>query len=90
MSELLIGRKEEQAILQEAFTSPRAEMVAVFGRRGPAKMKKPLLMPLVTSLTECRGNDVTVCNPAIPGVVVPASKRPYISDISKLTSKIKP
>ena len=51
MSELLIGRKEEQAILQEAFTSPRAEMVAVFGRRGPAKMKKPLLMPLVTSLT---------------------------------------
>jgi AAA+ ATPase superfamily predicted ATPase len=37
MSELLIGRKEEQAILQEAFTSPRAEMVAVFGRRRVGK-----------------------------------------------------
>ncbi|MFM8361797.1 MAG: AAA family ATPase, partial [Haliscomenobacter sp.] len=37
MSELLIGRKEEQAILREAFTSPRAEMVAVFGRRRVGK-----------------------------------------------------
>ena len=33
MSETLIGRKEEQAILLETLHSKRAEMVAVFGRR---------------------------------------------------------
>lgn len=32
MPDTLIGRKEEQVILQEAFISQRAEMVAVFGR----------------------------------------------------------
>jgi uncharacterized protein len=37
MSNTLIGRKEEQALLQEALTSDRAEMVAVFGRRRVGK-----------------------------------------------------
>lgn len=32
MPDILIGRKEKQAILQEAYTSQRAEMGAVFGR----------------------------------------------------------
>ena len=37
MPTLLIGRKEEQIILQEALLSDRAEMVAVFGRRRVGK-----------------------------------------------------
>ncbi len=37
MSNILIGRKEEQAILYEALHSPSAEMVAVFGRRRVGK-----------------------------------------------------
>jgi AAA+ ATPase superfamily predicted ATPase len=37
MSDKLIGRKEEQAILNEAFHSGRPEMVAVFGRRRVGK-----------------------------------------------------
>ncbi|MBK8045258.1 MAG: AAA family ATPase [Haliscomenobacter sp.] len=37
MPDILIGRKEEQAILYEAFNSDRAEMVAVFGRRRVGK-----------------------------------------------------
>ena len=37
MPNVLIGRKEEQAILQEALLSDRAEMVAVFGRRRVGK-----------------------------------------------------
>jgi hypothetical protein len=37
MSNTLIGRKAEQAILLEALNSPRAEMVAVFGRRRVGK-----------------------------------------------------
>lgn len=37
MSEVLVGRKEEQAILLEALHSKRAEMVAVFGRRRVGK-----------------------------------------------------
>jgi uncharacterized protein len=37
MSNTLIGRKEEQTLLQEALTSDRAEMVAVFGRRRVGK-----------------------------------------------------
>ena len=37
MSNILIGRKEEQVLLIEAFQSERAEMVAVFGRRRVGK-----------------------------------------------------
>jgi len=37
MPDILIGRKEEQAILQEALHSKSAEMVAVFGRRRVGK-----------------------------------------------------
>ena len=37
MPDTLIGRKEEQAILYEAFNSDSAEMVAVFGRRRVGK-----------------------------------------------------
>lgn len=37
MSDVLIGRKEEQAILLEALHAKRAEMVAVFGRRRVGK-----------------------------------------------------
>jgi uncharacterized protein len=37
MPNTLVGRKEEQAILQEALHSNRAEMVAVFGRRRVGK-----------------------------------------------------
>ncbi len=37
MEKILIGRKEEQAILQKALSSPEAEMVAVIGRRRVGK-----------------------------------------------------
>lgn len=37
MTNLLIGRKEEQRILQKALESPEAEMVAVIGRRRVGK-----------------------------------------------------
>lgn len=37
MPDILIGRQEEQAILQEALHSNKAEMVAVFGRRRVGK-----------------------------------------------------
>jgi uncharacterized protein len=37
MSDILVGRIEEQAILHEALNSKRAEMVAVFGRRRVGK-----------------------------------------------------
>ena len=37
MSDTLIGRKEEQAVLLEALHSGRAEMLAVFGRRRVGK-----------------------------------------------------
>jgi uncharacterized protein len=37
MPDILIGRREEQAILLEALQSDRAEMVAVFGRRRVGK-----------------------------------------------------
>lgn len=37
MANILVGRKKEQAILQEAFQSKEAELIAVFGRRRVGK-----------------------------------------------------
>lgn len=58
MSDVLIGRKEEQAILLEALHSKRAEMVAVFGRRRVGKtflIKQTYQEHIVFELTGLQG-----------------------------------
>jgi len=37
MKELIIGRKAEQEVLQEAFDSEKSEFIAICGRRGVGK-----------------------------------------------------
>lgn len=62
MQNKLIGRKEEQAILVEAFESERAEMVAVFGRRRVGKtflIKQTYKEHIVFELTGLQGSNIS-------------------------------